>query len=323
MTAAAMDLCLHLVDRAMAEWDAALKAQLAAAHPASPSGSEVGGPPPARAAAFPAKPMHAARVVVVTGSWAGAGLARAPRPPPDARRSARLGSLFDALGFKAAALDAQLDALVGDAGAPPLPLLLDAASLCGGLVLHQPGLAAPLAANLAALAGRRLGWDAFLDVRTPPGLKVAGLAGPLLAAGGSLPGSIAPIDPQPLPPLHVGDGGGGGGAPAAWQQPQQQLQAQRVSRTAVAATRLSPTAAAAPAIDRGRFYGAALEMTSDLAPGVAQEVQVLWEWTTADGRRVRQVRRSRAASAAARACARVLPSVSVPPACNPPWRGLG
>jgi hypothetical protein len=304
--AAAIDLSLHLLGHGMAAWDARHKAELTAAQalaegsaPASPSRQP-----------FPAKPMHAARVLFVTAG----GACRQPLLL-DARSEAELRRLYEALGSKAAALDAQIDAVVGDAGAPALPYLLDASEACGGAVLHQPGLAAPFAANVAALCLRRIGWDAFIDVRTPAGIKLKRMVGPMLVQGpAGLPESISPVDAQPVVPAQGGDsedgGGGGGGAAGAEgagvaglaaEQPQQQQQPQprsrpgspaksRVSRPAVPPTRLSAAAAAAPSIDRGRFYGAALELTSDLAPGVAQEIQVLWEWTAADGRRVRQVR---------------------------------
>ncbi|KAI8475905.1 MAG: hypothetical protein J3K34DRAFT_390491 [Monoraphidium minutum] len=279
--AAAIDLSLHLLGRGVAEWDARHKAELAAAAAAAP-------PPAQQQQPFPAKPMHAARVLFVTAGGGGGG---APLVAQDARLAPQYQSLFDALASKAASLDAQLDAVVGDAAAPALPFLADAAAASGGLLLHQPGLAAPLAANIAALCGRRLGWDAFLDVRTPAGVRVAHLVGPLLQPEGQLPASISPVDPQPLGGGRDGGGGGDGGGDAPSPRPAQQMQraAPRVARPAVAATRLSSAAVAAAAIDRGRYYGAALELTSDLQPGVAQEVQVLWEWTTADGRRVRQV----------------------------------
>ncbi|GBF99942.1 hypothetical protein Rsub_12635 [Raphidocelis subcapitata] len=307
--AAAVDLSLHLLGRGMADWDARHKAELAA----------LGSPPasPGRAAhPFPHKPMHAARVLVLTASGA---RARPQLPPQDARRAAAVRALFDEVGAKAAALDAQVDAAVGDTAAPALPLLLAAADACGGAVHHQPGLAAPLASNLVALAGRRLGWDAFVDVRVPAGVRVRALVGPGLQPGAPLPASISPVDPQPLLNAqqqqqqqggqqqggqqqqqqqqggHADGGGGGGGAPSPQQQQQRgqprspSPRRARVERPAVAPTRLSAAAAGASAIDRGRFYGAALELTGDPQPGVAQEVQVLWEWTTADGRRVRQV----------------------------------
>jgi hypothetical protein len=331
--AAAVDLSLHLLGQGMAAWDARHKAELAATQARPPGGGDGGGaaaPPSPSRQPFPAKPMHAARVLFVTAGGSG----RRGGAPPDARSEAELrrlydalGSeaelrrLYDALGSKAAALDAQIDAITGDAAAPALPFLLDASEACGGALLHQPGLAAPFASNVAALVQRRIGWDAFIDVRTPAGVKVTRMVGPLLMAGpDGLPESISPVDPQPVAPQPDGgggDGGGGGGAadavagggaaqqeqqqaPSSPAQQQQQQQPRsrpvspvkvRVARPAVPPTRLSPAAAAAPAIDRGRFYGAALELTADLAPGVAQEIQVLWEWTTADGRRVRQVQR--------------------------------
>jgi hypothetical protein len=301
--AAAIDLSLHLLGRGMAQWDARHKAELAAAHAAAaaaPSLQQSQQP-------FPAKPMHAARVLFISSSHSDpASAAPGQPPPPDARRAAQMAALFDELGAKAAALDAQLDAVFADAAAPALPYLADAADACGGALLHQPGLAAPLGSNIVALCGRRLGWDAFIDVRTPAGVKVGALVGPLLQPDGPLPASISPVDPQPvlqppppqaLPAARDGGGGdGGGGTPR--QQQQQQAgggrqpsppRKPRVARPTVPPTRLSSAAAAAAAIDRGRFYGAALELTADLSADVAQEIQVLWEWTTADGRRVRQV----------------------------------
>jgi hypothetical protein len=52
----------------------------------------------------------------------------------------------------------------------------------------------------------------------------------------------------------------------------------------------SPAASAVPVVSSGSRFVAVLELTQDWQPGDSFEVQVVCEWTAADGRRVRQVR---------------------------------
>ncbi len=56
-----------------------------------------------------------------------------------------------------------------------------------------------------------------------------------------------------------------------------------------AAAGLSPNAVAAPCLEHGQSFAAALELTKDAAGGELQ-FEVECRWTAADGRRMRQVR---------------------------------
>ena len=277
MLASALDIALFLLSASMAAWDAQHRPR---------SGSIDGDD---------TVPPHNARVMLLTddldgccpaaavtraagadaATTAAAAIAALQQCEPKEARA--LSGMLTALGIKAAQLDVPVDIVSGSLSAPGALLLQGVCSASHGRLLHQPGLAPPLAGNLAAMVGARFGWDGVIDVRAPPGVRVAYLTGPLAVDSEALP-TAAHVSGRgsnslPIwlvgPPDSSGDSGGAAGAegPVAW----------------------SSAAAHLPVISAGMRCVAALQLTKDWAPGSSIQLQVIAEWTAADGRRVRQV----------------------------------
>lgn len=237
--ASGVDIALFLLSTSQAAWEQDVQRHQ---QPWSPS-----------KAAKQHRPPPNARVVLCSAPPAADSVAG--DESQDARAWGQLRELCVVLGVKAAAAGAPLDVMLGAADAAALPCLQAAADAShGGRVLLCPGFEPPFAATAAAAVQRRLGWHGALDVRVPPGVKVARVLG-----------DVWPD--LPLPPPHTGGGAHSPGKGGGW----------------------SLAAVAVPCIERGQCFGVLLELTRDMAAQQEVEVELLAEWTLVDGRRVRQV----------------------------------
>lgn len=210
------------------------------------------------------------------------------------------------------------DVITGSTAAPAALLCQEAVDASQGRLLHQPQLQPPLAANIAAIAQSRFGWEGVLDVKLPAGVKLLSISGPV-AKNQPLPqaayasGSTQMPVTLLLPPgvaaaaaavSKAAADSAASGAPAAGSN--------SASPAAAAAAVPGPDAAvvnlpgggssgnagpmqwsadavSVPVLSTCMRFVAALELSRDWPAGSSFEVQVVCEWTAVDGRRVRQV----------------------------------
>lgn len=300
LTAAAVDIALFLLTASIAAWDAQHKPQ------------QQRGPPQRSQQQQPVvqelQPMHNARVMLLTSvpssSTPSAVAAQQLMQQFEPQQAQQLQQMFSAIANKAASLDIPVDVITGSIAAPAALMLQEAVGVSHGRLLHQPGLRPPLASNIAAAAQSRFGWEGVFDVRVPHGVKVTQITGHVsatqtlpkaaYASGSEIPVTVvtagtSPGRPSPpsggldsvstavAPAAATGANSTGGGPPAAI----------NMSSGPVA---WSNAATSVPVLSSGNRFVAVLELSRDWEPGSSFEVQIVCEWTTADGRRVRQVR---------------------------------
>jgi hypothetical protein len=320
---------LFLLTASMAAWDTQNRRQAqnaggSAAQPAQARQQQRGTAPGTADQPMDTPPMHNARVMVLTAlpssSTASPAAAMQLMQQLEPAGQQQLQQMVGALAGKAASLDIPIDVISGSLAAPAALLLQEVVTASHGRLLHQPQLAPPLASNIVALAQSRFGWEGIIDIRVPPGVRVGQLSGPV-APSSALPAPAYLSGTTELPVLMVGspkaataaaavkevamEGSIPTGAAAAADQSSgsataaqpQQLAAAGDQPAAAAAPGAgsgpiswSPAATAVPVVSIGTRFVAVLELSRDWSPGSSFEVQVVCEWTAADGRRTRQVR---------------------------------
>lgn len=295
ITAAAVDIALFLLTASVAAWDAQHKPQQQRRPPQTPQQQQQ---------TTELQPMHDARVMLLTSlpnsSASSPASAQQLMQQIEQQQAQHLQQMFAAIATKAASLDIPLDVITGSLASPAAMLLQDAVIASHGRLLHQPGLKPPLASNMVTTAQSRFGWEGVLDVRVPHGVKVVTLSGPVspnqgLPKAAYLSGSEVPVtvggthrrtassggfDGTASPPLAIADAAATAAAAAG-------AATGSLSSGPIA---WSNAASAVPVMSSGSRFVAVLELTQDWQPGSSIEVQVVAEWTSADGKRVRQVK---------------------------------
>lgn len=291
LTAAAVDIALFLLTASIAAWDAQHKPHQhrSTSQQQHPDAQQL-------------QSMHNARVMLLTSipnsSTPNVSAAQQLMQQFEPQQAQQLQQMFSAIAAKAASLDIPVDVITGSIAAPAALLLQDAVSASHGRLLHQPGLKPPLASNIAAMAQSRFGWEGVIDFKVPHGVKVVQVSGPV-SPSQNLP-KAAYASGGEVPVLVIGPG-----RTAAAGGPEAALTASSSDNTAAAATAAgaagaavnmssgpitwSNAATAVPVVSSGSRFVAVLELSRDWEPGSSFDVQVVCEWTTADGRRVRQV----------------------------------
>lgn len=169
-----------------------------------------------------------------------------------------------------------------------------------GRLLYQPQLRPPLAANIAAVAHSRFGWEGVLDLKLPAGVKLLGLSGPVAhnqrlppaayASGSSqLPVTLLT---QPRAAAAVSKAVADAGsveAAAGGQVSEVASPGSSGSSSSAGPVQWGPHAVFVPVLSTSTRFVATLELSRDWPAGSSFEVQVVCEWTAVDGRRVRQV----------------------------------
>lgn len=223
------------------------------------------------------------------------------------------------------ACDPATDVITGSTSAPAALLFQEAVDVSCGRLLHQPQLQPSLAANIAAIAQSRFGWEGVLDIKLPAGIKLLSLSGPIArsqplpqaayasgttqlpvtlltspkaAATAAGAAAAAASKPAAASPDAAAAGGQPGGATSP---PPGQIPAGSAAAVVNLAgssggagpMQWGPHAVSVPVLSSSTRFVAALELSRDWPAGSSFEVEVVCEWTAVDGRRVRQVCGSR------------------------------
>jgi hypothetical protein len=183
-----------------------------------------------------------------------------------------------------------------------------------GRLLLQPQLQPPLASNIAAIAQSRFGWEGVLDVQLPAGVKLLSLTGPVahkqplpqvayISGTTQLPVTLLTPRGSKAAAAVGADGATGdvsaaaaGAGSSASQKPGAVPPGPDAggmgligSSSSAGPMQWSSNAVSVPVLSSSSRFVAALELSKDWPLGSSFEVQVVCEWTSVDGRRVRHV----------------------------------